>query len=242
MVVLITGAYGAIGKAACFSYAKSASLLFITGRDQVKLDKLTQQLQQNFDLPVKAITADVNDAEHIKALFQRLSKTSKRLDVFVHCAGTLTQSPLLMTRVDEIQTSIATNLTSSILFCQQASKLMMRNKFGIITLVSSVVARQGSAGQSVYGAAKAGTEGLVKSLAKELGSVGIRINALAPGFIDTALVEHFSTEEKNKIADKTCIGRIGQVDDITPVLQFLSSDGAKYITGEVIAVDGGISL
>ncbi|OUR60364.1 hypothetical protein A9Q74_14225 [Colwellia sp. 39_35_sub15_T18] len=242
MVVLITGAYGAIGKAACIAYAKTASLLFITGREQLKLDRLALQLQQEFNLPVEAIVTDVNNAEQIRALFQRLSKVSKRLDVLIHCAGILTQSPLLMTRIDEIQTCIATNLTSSILFCQQASKLMMRNKYGVITLVSSVVARQGSAGQSIYGAAKAGIEGLVKSLAKELGAVGIRINALAPGFIDTNLVKHFSAEEKSQVADKTCIGRIGQVDDITPVLQFLSSDGAKYITGEVIAVDGGLAL
>ncbi|NQZ22284.1 MAG: SDR family oxidoreductase [Colwellia sp.] len=242
MIVLITGAYGGIGKAACFSYAKNATRLFITGRDQDKLNALVAELTQNFSIPIDAIAADINDNAQVKVLFQHIAKTTKRLDVFLHCAGTLTQQPLMMSRFEMIQNEIASNLTSAVLFCQFASKLMMRNKQGVITLLSSIVASQGSAGQSVYGAAKAGIEGLVKSLAKELGSVGIRINAVAPGFIETPLVEHFSSEEKTMIANKTSLGRLGNVDDIVPVLQFLSSSNARYITGQVLAVDGGLVL
>jgi 3-oxoacyl-[acyl-carrier protein] reductase len=242
VVTLITGAYGGIGKAACFSYAKNSSMLFITGRDQGKLDTLAVELKQLFSVPVEAIAADVNNIEQVKLLFQTIAKKAKRLDVFIHCTGTLTQQPLMMTSFDAIQQEIASNLTSAVLFCQYASKLMMRNKQGVITLLSSIVARQGSAGQSVYGAAKAGLEGLVKSLAKELGRVGIRINAVAPGFIDTALVAHFSAEEKNTLVSQTSLGRLGCVEDIIPVFQFLSSSDAQYITGQVIAVDGGLAL
>jgi 3-oxoacyl-[acyl-carrier protein] reductase len=242
MIVLITGAYGGIGKAACFSYAKNATRLFITGRDQDKLDALSVELTDNFPITVDAIATDVNDNLQVKALFQHIAKATKRLDVLLHCTGTLTQQPLMMSRFEMIQQEIATNLTSSVIFCQYASKLMMRNKQGVITLLSSIVASQGSAGQSVYGAAKAGVEGLVKSLSKELGSVGIRINAVAPGFIETALVEHFSSEEKTVIANKTSLGRLGNVDDIVPVFQFLSSNSARYITGQVLAVDGGLVL
>lgn len=242
MIILITGAYGGIGKAACFSYAKNATRLFITGRDKEKLNALAAELKQNYSIPVDVISADINDNLQVKALFQQIAKTTKRLDVLLHCAGTLTQQPLMMSRFEVIQNEIASNLTSAVIFCQYASKLMMRNKQGVITLLSSIVASQGSAGQSIYGATKAGIEGLVKSLAKELGSVGIRINAVAPGFIDTTLVEHFSSEEKTVIANKTCLGRLGSVDDIVPVFQFLSSDNAQYITGQVIAVDGGLAL
>ena len=242
MIVLITGAYGGIGKAACFSYAKNATRLFITGRDQDKLDALATELSQNLSTPIDAIAADINDSVQVKALFQHIAKSTKRLDVLIHCAGTLTQQPLMMNSFEVIQNEIANNLTSAIIFCQYASKLMIRNKQGVITLVSSIVANQGSAGQSVYGAAKAGVEGLVKSLSKELGSVGIRINAVAPGFIETALVEHFTTEEKAIIANKTSLGRLGNVDDIVPVFQFLSSNNARYITGQVLAVDGGLVL
>ncbi len=242
MIVLITGAYGGIGKAACFSYAENSSRLFITGRDKNKLDVLAAELTQLFSIPVDAIAADINDKQQVKNLFQAIAKSAKRLDVLLHCAGSLTQQPLMMNQFELIQNEIASNLTSAILFCQFASKLMMRNKHGVIILLSSIVARQGSAGQSVYGAAKAGIEGLVRSLAKELGSVGIRINSVAPGFIETALVEHFSPEEKEVIANQTCLGRLGSVDDVVPVFQFLSSSQAQYITGQVIAVDGGLVL
>lgn len=242
MIVLVTGAYGGIGRAACFSYANRATTLIITGRSQHKLDTLAEELKEQYQINVQAIVADINDSEQINALFQQIAKTVKRLDVFLHCAGVLTQKPLMFSRVAEIQNAVATNLTSTILFCQQASKLMMRNKKGVIILLSSIVASQGSSGQSVYGASKAGIEGLVKSLAKELGSLGIRINALAPGFINTELVAHFNAEDKSILAQKTSLGRIGQVDDITPVIEFLSSESSRYITGQVIAVDGGLSL
>jgi len=242
VVVLITGANGGIGRATCFEYAAQGDTLFITGRNQEKLTHLANELKQVYQVTVYAIVADVTDNIQLNDLFKAIVKKEKRLDVLVHCAGILTQSPLMMTRIDDIQATIATNLTSGIALSQLASKLMMRNKSGVIILISSIIASQGSSGQSVYGASKAGLEGLVKSLAKELGTAGIRINAIAPGFIDTALVEQFSPDDKVVIANKTCLKRIGQVNDITPVIQFLSSSDAGYITGQTIAVDGGLAL
>ena len=242
MVILITGAYGGIGRDICLSYLKVASQLFITGRDPIKLNQLMDELNQFSDVPIHAIPADVNDDVTITNIFQQINNQCKRLDVLVHCAGILTQKSLMMTRLADIQLDISTNLISSIVFCQQASRLMSRNKQGVITLMSSVVANQGSAGQSVYGASKAGVEGLVKSLAKEFGPLGIRINAIAPGVINTELVSAFTEQDKSKLADKTCLKRLGEPEDITPIVQFLSSMGATYITGQVIAVDGGLAL
>ncbi|WP_166371130.1 SDR family oxidoreductase [Psychromonas sp. SA13A] len=242
MVILITGAYGGIGRDICLSYLKVARELFITGRDPVKLNQLMDELNQFSDVPIHAIPADVNDDVTITNIFQQINNQCKRLDVLVHCAGILTQKSLMMTRLADIQLDISTNLISSIVFCQQASRLMSRNKQGVITLMSSVVANQGSAGQSVYGASKAGVEGLVKSLAKEFGPLGIRINAIAPGVINTELVSAFTEQDKSKLADKTCLKRLGEPEDITPIVQFLSSMGATYITGQVIAVDGGLAL
>lgn len=242
MVVLITGAYGGIGRSICFSYLKQASAIIVSGRDTEKLAKLTLELKQQSDIDIISIVADVTDELQITALFKQVSTQFKRLDVLVHCAGILTQKPLMFTRLNEIHNDINTNLVSSILFCQHASKLMARNKQGVITLMSSVVASQGSAGQSVYGASKAGIKGLVKSLAKELGVMGIRINALAPGVINTELVAGFDEQEKALLADKTCLKRLGETDDIAPIVIFLSSAGAGYITGQTIAVDGGLAL
>ena len=242
MVVLITGAYGGIGRSICFAYLKQASAIIVSGRNSEKLDQLILELKQQSDIEILSVVADVTDEAQVTALFKQLSVQFKRLDVLVHCAGILTQKPLMFTRFNEIQADINTNLVSSILFCQHASKLMARNKQGVITLMSSVVANQGSAGQSVYSASKAGIKGLVKSLAKELGAVGIRINALAPGVINTELVEGFNDQEKALLANKTSLKRLGEVDDITPVVIFLSSGGAGYITGQIIAVDGGLAL
>jgi 3-oxoacyl-[acyl-carrier protein] reductase len=242
MIVLVTGAYGGIGRSVCIAYLKQATTLIITGRDPIKLDALLLELQDISDINIIAIVADVTDEVQISAMFKQIATQKKRLDVLVHCAGILTQKPLMLTRLSEMQHDLNTNLLSSIIFCQQASKLMLRNKSGVITLMSSIIASQGSAGQSVYGASKAGIEGLVKSLAKELGSIGIRINALAPGFINTELVANYDEQEKQLLAQKTCLKRIGEVEDIASVVAFLSSHGARYITGQVIAVDGGLAL
>lgn len=242
MIVLVTGAYGGIGRDICFAYLEQATTLIITGRDAEKLDALLVALQQTSGIPILAMVADLADEMQVLDLFKKISSEQKRLDVLVHCAGVLTQKPLMFSKHAEIVHDINTNLVSSIVCCQQASKLMIRNKSGVITLMSSIIARQGSAGQSVYGAAKAGIEGLVHSLAKELGSMGIRINAVAPGFINTELVAVYHDEEKIQLAEKTCLKRIGEVQDISGVVQFLSSDKAGYITGQVIAVDGGLAL
>jgi len=245
VVVLITGAYGGIGRSICFSYIEQATTLIITGRDGAKLNTLKVELEQasvSNTINIETIVADVTDEKQVSSLFRQLASKHKRLDILVHCAGVLTQKSLMMTKLAEIQLDINTNLLSSILFCQQASKLMLRHKQGVITLMSSVIATQGSAGQSIYGASKAGIEGLVNSLAKEFGAMGIRINALAPGVINTELVANFDEQEKALLADKTCLKRLGEPADITPVVQFLSSDAARYITGQVIAVDGGLAL
>jgi 3-oxoacyl-[acyl-carrier protein] reductase len=242
VIVLVTGAYGGIGRSVCLAYLKQVTTLIITGRDPLKLDALLLELQHNSDINIIAIVADVTDEVQISAMFKQIATQKKRLDVLVHCAGILTQKPLMLTRLSEVQQDLNTNLLSSILFCQQASKLMLRKKSGVITLMSSIIASQGSAGQSVYGASKAGIEGLVKSLAKELGSIGIRINALAPGFINTELVANYDEQEKQLLAQKTCLKRIGEVEDIASVVTFLSSHGARYITGQVITVDGGLAL
>ena len=242
MIVLVTGAYGGIGHSVCLAYLSQATTLIITGRDQIKLDALQAELKHASDINIIAITADVSDESQVTALFKEIAAQHKKLDILVHCAGILTQKPLMLTRLSDIQQVLNSNLLSSILFCQQASKLMLRNKFGVITLISSIIASQGSVGQSVYGASKAGIEGLVKSLAKEFGAMGIRINALAPGFINTELVASYDEQEKAILAQKTCLKRLGEVQDIAPVIRFLSSEGARYITGQVIAVDGGLAL
>lgn len=239
---MITGAYGGIGEATSYEYAARGYRLFITGKDQDKLDDLANKLRSQFSIDVYVCIADLTDERAVKSLFLHVRQAMNTLDILVHCAGTLTEAPLMMTRFTDIEKSLSANLTSAILLCQYGAKLMIKNKSGVITLMSSIVASQGCTGQSVYGASKAGIEGLTRSLSKELGTLGIRVNAIAPGFIETALVEHYSLEKKAVLADKTSIGRIGFPSDIASVVSFLSSKKASYITGQTIAVDGGLVL
>ena len=242
MNVLVTGAYGGIGQAVCEAYAADGARLIITGRDQLKLAALARELDDKYQVTALAIAADVTDHTEVISLFKTINQTTQGLDVLVHCAGVLTQGPLMMTTASAIENDIAVNLTSSLIFCQQASKLMMRNKSGVITLLSSIVASQGSAGQAVYSASKAGLTGLIKSLAKELGPVGIRVNGIAPGFIETAMVEDFTEQAKAELIQKTSLGRLGSVADIAPVAVFLSSQFGGYITGQIISIDGGLTI
>jgi len=240
--ILITGAYGGIGRAVCHEYAILGCHLFITGKDNDKLECLAKSLREKYSIEVVVYIADLTLENEIKSLFLQIRHTFNTLDILVHCAGSLTDRTLMMMRFNEIEQDIAVNLTSAILLCQYGVKLMAKNKSGVITLMSSVVAAQGSAGQSIYGASKAGIEGLTKSLSKEFGLLGIRVNAIAPGFIDTPLVAQYSEENKTVLADKTSLGRIGLPEDIAPVVSFLSSKKASYITGQIIAVDGGLVL
>ncbi|WP_206484770.1 SDR family oxidoreductase [Thalassotalea sp. G2M2-11] len=240
MIVLVTGAYGGIGTAVCHQYLQQGVTLVISGRNSQKLNALHETLAKQYKNPIVSLISDNNEPEQITALFKDIHQTFKRLDVFVHCAGSLYEAPVMMSKYQDIVETIQSNLTSSILLAQQASKLMMRTKFGVITFFSSVVAQQGAQGQSVYAAAKSGLEGLTKSLARELGGMGIRVNAIAPGVIDTPMVAHFSVEQKKQLAEKTVLGRLGSAEEIANVACFLSSPQASYITGQIIAVDGGL--
>ncbi len=242
MIVLVTGAYGGIGREISEQYAAKGDDLIITGRDPHKLELLAQQLSTAGAQSVLAVAADVKVSADIKRLFIKINKQYHSLDVFVHCAGVMTESSLMMTTADAIENDIAVNLTSSILFSQQASKLMMRNKSGVITLMSSVVAHQGAVGQSVYSASKSGLTGLIKSLAKELGPFGIRVNGISPGFIDTDLVKHFDENARDDLLKKISLERLGTAADVAPVALFLASPSADYISGQIIAIDGGLVL
>jgi len=240
--VLITGAYGGIGRAICHEYAILGCRLFITGKDNNKLECLAKDLREKYSIEVDICCAELTNEDEVKSLFLKIRHSFTVLDVLVHCAGSLTERTLMMMRFNEIEQNISVNLTSAILLCQYGVKLMARNKSGVITLMSSVVASQGVAGQSVYGASKAGIEGLTKSLSKEFGVLGVRVNAISPGFIETPLVEHYNKKEKEKLANKTALGRIGTPGDIASVATFLSSKHASYITGQTISVDGGLIL
>lgn len=242
-VSLITGASRGIGRAAALQLAKTGHELILIARDLTALEQVQADCQALGAL-VSTHAIDLTDRDAVTALFRLIQTTlqNKGLSNLVHCAGQMQDSLLAMTRLTDLDKLMALNVGATVQLCQLASKLMVRHKAGHLLLLSSKVAESGSAGQAVYAASKGAVSSLVKSLAKELGPTGIRVNAVAPGFIETDLTAHYSEDKKQQLTTQISLRRLGQADEVAAVIRFLCSNDARYITGHILAVDGGFSL
>ncbi|MCA1929442.1 SDR family NAD(P)-dependent oxidoreductase [Rheinheimera sp.] len=242
-VSLITGASRGIGRATAVALAKAGHELILVSRDAKALEQVQADCQALGAL-VTIHAVDLTDRDAVTALFRLIQTTlqDKALSHLVHCAGQMQDALLAMTRLTDLDKLLALNVGATVLLCQLASKLMVRHKAGHLVLLSSKVAESGSAGQAVYAATKGAVSSLVKSLAKELGPTGIRVNAVAPGFIETDLTAHYSNDKKQQLRAQISLGRLGQADEVAQVIEFLCSEKARYITGHILAVDGGFSL
>lgn len=242
-VSLITGASRGIGRAAAQALAKAGHELILVARDAAALQQVQTDCQALGAL-VSIHTVDLTDRDAVTALFRQLQAQlqHKALSHLVHCAGQMQDALLAMTRLTDLDKMLALNVGATVQLCQLASKLMLRHKAGHLVLLSSKVAESGSAGQAVYAATKGAVSSLVKSLAKELGPSGIRVNAVAPGFIETDLTAHYSEDKRQQLVTQISLRRLGQADEVAQVIEFLCSDKARYITGHILAVDGGFSL
>jgi len=240
--VVITGASSGIGKACAYWFASQGWQVFIHGRDEAKLQALSTDLQKKYAIECSLFSADLTDSSTIKPLIQQANKSLGGLDALVHCAGSMVQNSLAMIKEQEIDQQFNLHLKSSLLLAQLCSRLMLRNKKGAMVFVSSTVANQGAVGQALYSAAKSGLHGMVKSLAKELGPHGIRINAVAPGFIETSLVSDYSTDKRLQLAQATSLKRLGKADEVASAIGFLASEQASYITGQILPVDAGLTI
>jgi 3-oxoacyl-[acyl-carrier protein] reductase len=184
----------------------------------------------------------VTDADAIVAAVQGVVSTHGRLDILVSNAGiTRDQLMLRMKRADWDEV-IATNLTAAFVLCQAALKPMLKQRSGRIVAISSVVGQMGNAGQANYAASKAGLIGFCKSLAREVGSRNVTVNVVAPGFVDTDMTKAVAEETQKQWATQIPLGRLGTPDDIASAVGFLASDEASYITGQVLAVNGGMYM
>jgi len=186
----------------------------------------------------KAVQADVSDPEEAK----RLVEEAGEFDMLVNCAG-LTRDGVLARMSDEDwRTTLETNLSSVFYTCRAASRGMMRRRSGSIVNMSSIVGLRGNWGQTNYAASKAGIIGFTKSLARELGSRGVRANVVAPGYVKTRLTDAIPEEARDAMLSNTPLGRLGEPGDIAAAVRFLCSDEASFITGEVLVVDGGLGM
>ena len=187
------------------------------------------------------VQIDISDAESVDNAFTTIEKEYNSVDVLINNAGVTKDNILPRMKEDEWLEVIQTNLTGSFYTSQRAIKLMMKNKWGRIVFISSVVGLSGNQGQANYAASKAGLIGLAKSISKEMGSRNITSNVVAPGYIETDMTSFLDDQNKENIIEQLSIKRIGKPEDISNIVSFLCNDESEYITGQVIPVDGGLT-
>lgn len=241
-VSLVTGASRGIGAASALRLAALGHHLLLTARHEIALTDIAQQCQLAGAASTLVLPCDLTDQASVMQLFNQIKQQHQKLDHLINAAGMMQDSMLGMTRLSDLQALFSLNVMASYQCCQLAARLMMRQKQGNIVNLASKVGESGAIGQSAYAASKAAISGLTKALAKELGPFGIRVNAVAPGFIETDLTAHYSDAQKQQLCHQISLGRTGQADEVAAVIQFLCSTDASYISGQVMAVDGGFSV
>jgi 3-oxoacyl-[acyl-carrier protein] reductase len=213
------------------------------GRDFVTLERRRESIESEVPgASLFAIEVNVSDPESVKNAFQRIFREHRELHVLVANAGVLEDALIGMVTSDQIERVFSTNAFGVIYCSQYASRLMARNGGGSIVNVSSIVGANGNAGQSVYAGSKAAVIGITQSLAKELAGANIRVNAVAPGLIDTEMIRSLPAAQLQERKDSIKMGRIGTPEEVADVILFLASDMSRYVTGQVIGVDGGMLI
>ena len=238
---LVTGAGTGIGRAIALAFSRAGATVVLNGRRTGPLEAVAREIQADGG-SAHVRVADVSDQAQAQHLIDEAKAALGRLDVLVNNAGKTYDALVLRMRWEALDEAIAVNLKSVFYLASAAGKLMLAQKGGTIINISSVVALMGNAGQSAYVAAKAGVIGLTKSLAQEFGSRSIRVNAIAPGFIETDMTHSLTDAVKERYLGKVPLGRFGSPEEVASVAVFLAGDAASYVTGQVIAVDGGLHM
>ena len=237
----ITGASRGIGRACALALANQGYRVVVAARDKAKLDELVAELQAQ-GKEAFAVTIDLSSGDSIKEAFSTAAKEFGRIDVLVNNAGITKDGLAMRMKREDWESVITTNLTGAFLCIQQVMSGMMKERWGRIINISSLVAEAGNPGQANYVASKAGLIGLTKSLAQEIASRNITVNAVTPGFIETDMTAVLSEELKAKMLEHIPLKRMGKAEDIAAAVVFLASEGANYITGHVLSVNGGMYM
>ena len=242
-VALITGSTRGIGWACARLMAQQGAVVLLNGvSSRELLDGRVAELKAETGAEVDGLAFDVASPTAVRDAYAAIFKKYKRLDVLVNNAGILEDNLLGMITPENIARVFEVNVTGAILNMQYASRLMARNQGGSIVNLSSIIGREGNAGQVVYGGSKAAVVGLTLSAAKELAPQGIRVNAVAPGFIDTDMTRRLPKEKYEQRLNGIRMGRIGTPEDVARAILFFASDLSAYVTGQVLGVDGGMQI
>jgi len=240
-VALVTGASQGIGRACALKLAASGATVAIAARNQEKLTELVQQIEAG-DGKAFAFPIDVADEEKVKTTFKAALSQFGKIDILINNAGITRDQLVMRMKRTDWDSVLNTNLTSAYLCIQQVIGSMLKQRWGRIINITSVFGQMGQAGQANYAASKAGLIGLTMAIAREVGSRNITCNAVAPGFIETAMTSGFSDDFKQTALKAIPLGRVGTPEEVANVVAFLASDEAAYITGHVLNVNGGMLM
>jgi len=236
----VTGGSRGIGSAIALALGKTFHVVVGFANSEDKANDIVKEIVAAGG-SASTVQIDISDAESVDNAFTTIEKEYSSVDVLINNAGVTKDNIMPRMKEDEWLEVIQTNLTGSFYTSQRAIKLMMKNKWGRIVFISSVVGLSGNQGQANYAASKAGLIGLAKSISKEMGSRNITSNVVAPGYIETDMTSSLDDQNKENIIEQLSIKRIGKPEDISNIVSFLCHDESEYITGQVIPVDGGLT-
>lgn len=240
-IAFITGASRGIGRACAETLAQAGARVVLAARSVEKLEEVAEGIRSGGGQAF-TVAIDLASEESIKEAFARTAKEVGSVEILVNNAGITKDGLAVRMKRDDWDSVLTTNLTGTFLCIQQVLQSMMRARWGRIINISSVVGESGNAGQANYSASKAGLLGLTKSLAQEMGSRGITVNAVAPGFVETDMTGVLSAEVKEKLLANIPLKRMGTCADVASAVKFLASDEASYITGHILDVNGGMYM
>ena len=242
-VAIVSGSSRGIGLAIAKRLAEHGASVVLNGlREENTLRDRANEISQAYGVRVVPVIADISTDVGAQLLVRSAFSEFRRLDIMVNNAGVLRDSLIGMIGAEDIDETLRINLRSVITGTQAASRLMIRHNSGSIVNIASIIGRYGNKGQLVYGASKAGVIGATYSAAKELASSGIRVNAIAPGFIDTDMIRRINQDIYAERIRSIAMGRIGTPNDIADAALFFASDLSRYVTGQVLGVDGGMLI
>ena len=240
-VAVITGAGRGIGKTIASQLAQAGAKVALADIEAETVNQVADALTRQ-GTEAAGFVADVSQFESVQNFMQQVQEKFGRLDILVNNAGITRDGLLLRMKEKDWDAVLGVNLKGCYNCCRAAISTLLRQRAGSIVNVASIIGLRGNAGQVNYAASKAGIIGLTKSLAKEVASRGVRVNAVAPGFIDTEMTRALKEEVRNTMLEQIPLGRFGIPDDVARVVWFLASEASSYITGQVIIIDGGMYM
>lgn len=241
-VAVVTGATRGIGAATAAALAEAGATVVVGGRDGETAAACAKQLAERYGVDADSFAVDVSDFAAVGPAVAGVAKRHGRLDVLVANAGVLEDAVLGMITPTQVERLLSTNVAGTIACVQAAARAMTRARRGSVIALASIVGERGHAGQTAYAASKAAVASVARSAAKELGPRGIRVNAVAPGLIDTDMIAHLPDSLIESRVENTALRRLGTAEEVARTIRFLAGDDAAFVTGQVLGVDGGLVL